>query len=265
MTEIKKTLAILKARWPEVTLIVGLSILALLLNKLLRAAQPNLTPKQSLLALIPLGFVLAVMIISTILNFGFQRTVYLEGKKQQQPMVLLKTGKHFFWRMVKLGLLLLPIYCILIWLTFLVTKQLASIETGYFETAQSFPLVYQFCFIGPSLILVKPLLLVPALVIVLDCQVLESFKYLKKYRLFDARGLLMLFLVGTIFSFSWVLLPKLNEVATISHYMFTMVRSIIGQFITLMVAVTAIRFVASLDLVYDSGQSSSDPEDSSGE
>ncbi len=258
MTEIKKTLAILKNRWPEVTLIIGLSILLALSNKLFRIEEPGLAPAFFLPFFI---FVMALIVIWSMLNFGFQRTVYLEGDRHQPPMVLLKTGRRFFWRMFRLGLLWLPIYCILIWLAFLVTKLFTSVDTGFSETAQSFPLLYQFYFIIPSLVLIKPLLLIPAIIIVLDCKVLEGFKYLKRYRLFDAKGLLMLFLISIILPFFLVLLPKADESETILQYISIIVHPIIGQFLNLIIAVTAIRFVGSLDLVYDDQPVSSDFED----
>ena len=258
MTEIKKTLAILKNRWPEVTLIIGLNILLALSNKLFPIENSG---SASIFTLSFFIFTMALIVIWSILNFGFQRTVYLEADRQQQPMVLLKTGRRFFWRMFRLGLLWLPIYCILIWLTFLVTKPLTSVNTGFFETATLSPLLYQFYFTAPSLILIKPLLLIPAIIIVLDCKVLEGFKYLKRYRLFDAMGLPILFLISIIFSFSWVLLPKAEEIKTILQYIPIIVHLITGQFLSLMIAVTAVRFVASLDLVYDDQPVSSDFED----
>jgi len=259
MTEIKKTLSILRARWPEVVLIIGLGILSLFVNKLILIVQPKVTSMQ---VLIDLGYLLLVWLILIMLTVGFQRTVYLEGEQRQSPTILLRTGWYFFGRMFKLFVIWLPVYCVLIWLTFLVTKRFIPVDTGFFKTAQSSPLLYQFCFMVPSLILIKPLLLMPALVIVLDCQVLECFKYLKKCRLFDAEELLILFLTLTIFTFSWSILPKLNEIVTISQYVLTISFSIAGQFISLMVAVTAIRFVGGLNLVYDVEPTSLDFEDS---
>ena len=102
MTEIKKTLTILKARWPEATLIVGLYALAVISNNLFRAARPDLTKTLFLLCMV---FSLALMVATMVLNYGFLRTVHLEGQKVQTPMALLKKGRYFFWRMLGFGLI----------------------------------------------------------------------------------------------------------------------------------------------------------------
>ena len=186
MTEIKKTLAILKARWPEVTLIAGLHILGMLSNKLFRAAKPDLARTWVLLYM---AFSFLIMIISIILYLGFLRTVYLEGQKHQSPLVLLRIGKHFFWRMVGFGLLWGLVYLILAWLIFLITKQLTSIDTGFFETAKVAPLVYQLCFIAAMLILIKPFLFIPALIIVLDCGVFVKFQVFQTIQTIRCKGI----------------------------------------------------------------------------
>lgn len=248
MTEIKKTLAILKARWPEATLIIGLNVLLVLSNKLFRIEKAKLTPILPLLFFISAA---TLMIIWILLNSGFLRTAYLEGDKRQPLIVLLKTGMRFFGRMFRLGLLWLLIYFPLLWLTYSATKPFASIKAGFFDTARSSPLLYQFYFTVPYLILIKPLLLMPAIIIVMDCKVLESFKFLKKCKLLDAKGLLILVLISIILNFSWTILPKLNESLTISQFLLKIFSPVLMQFIRLMIAVTAVRFVASLNLVYD--------------
>ncbi len=254
MTEIKKTLAILKARRSEVTLLVGLNVLFILSNKLMFTTETKPAPLQHLISYI---FVLLMGIILTILTIGFQRTVYLEGDRQQSPMVLLKTGKRFFWRMFGLGLVWLPVYFILAWLTFSVIKGSGA---DFIQSAQSFPLLYQFCFTVPTLILLKPLLLLPVIIIVWDCKVIESFKHLKNYRIFDAKELLLLFLILTICNFAWTLLPNPDEVKTILPFLLIMVTYLLIYFISLMVVVTAVRFAASVDLASDEGLASSDSE-----
>jgi hypothetical protein len=246
MTEIKKTLTILKARWREVLIIIGIHVVSLLFYKLMLTMKRELTPMQGLTEF---GYYLLIILILWILMTGFQRTVYLQGKQRQSPTILLRTGWYFLGRILKLFLIWLPVYCILIWLTFLVTKRVTPVDTGFSKTAQSYPLLYQFYFVFPALILIKPVLFVPALIIVLDCQVSEGFKYLKKCRLFQAREPLVLFLILILFSFSWALLPKLNETTTISQLFLVIFSSVFIQVIGLMATITAVRFVASLGLL----------------
>lgn len=261
MTEIKKTLAILKARWPEVAFIIGLNVLSLFVNKLHLMVKPKISPIQTTIGLGSLLVLMVIIVIVMLLTIGFQRTFYLEGQKRQSLMTLLRVGKHFFWRMVGFGLIYIPVFWILAWLTFLAIKQFTSIETGFSETAKVAPLVYQLCFTAATLILIKPLLLIFPLIIVLDCRVFESFKFFKQFKLSNAKELVTLFCVQTASTLLWVFLPKLGEAETILQYTLGIIPSIIPYFIGLMVAVTAVRFVASQNLVYDDRSRSLDSQD----
>ncbi len=261
MTEIKETLAILKARWPEVTLIIGLYALAVLSNNLFRAARLGLT-KTLISMYIPfLLFSLTLMVVSTILNYGFLRTVYLEDQKGQTPMALLKKGRYFFWRMVGFGLIYVVPYFILAWLIFLIIKYFTSIDTGFFETAKVTPWLHQLYFIAPMLILIKVVLFIPALILVLDCGVFESFKFLRKCKLLDSRELVALFCLRMVLPFLWVFLRIPYNPETTSQYILRSVPTVIDYVLWLIIAVTAVRFVGSLDLVYDGSTNDSNSED----
>ena len=146
MTEIKKTLAILKARWPEVTLIMGLYALAVLSNNLFQAIRGDLARTFILLYML---FSLTVMVVLTILNFGFMRTVYLQGQERQKPIVLLRKGRDFFSRIFGFGLIYLIPYFILAWLIFILIKYFTSTDTGFFETGKVNPWLYQLFFAAP--------------------------------------------------------------------------------------------------------------------
>ena len=252
MNEIKETVAILKARWPEVTFIIGLSILSLFINKLHLIAGTGVTMFETLIGLGYLLLLFIIIVMNRLLIFGFQKTIQLTGKQRKSPMVLLRISWHFLGRMVKVGLIWIPLYCLLIWLTFLIVKKFTFIDTNFFKSAQSSPFLYQLCFTVPGFILIKPLLLMPTLIIVLDCQVFQSFKLLKKIRIFDAKELLVLFLITTISTFYSAVLPKLNEPISTWQFALIIFFSALTRFLSLMVAVTAIRFVSSLNLVYDS-------------
>jgi hypothetical protein len=150
----------------------------------------------------------------------------------------------------------------LAWLIFLVIKYFTSIDTGFLETAKVAPWLYQLCFIAPMLILIKLVLFIPALIIVLDCGVFESFKFLRKCKLLDARELVALFCLRMVLPFLWIFLQIPYNPATSSQYILRIVSSIIGQFIGLIISVVAVRFVASLHLEYDNQPSFLDFKDS---
>lgn len=240
MTEIKKTLAILKARWPEVILLIGLAVLLPFLSNLLTKLKYDSALSSTVLSA---GFLLPLMVIRTMLRSGFLRTVYLEGQQRQTIAVLLRTGLLFFWRMIGLGLLFsIPFLTVTLLSTRLVGK----------------PTVLGQLVI--NIILMKFILLLPALVIVLDCRVFESFKFLKKCRLRDAGELIVLFCFKMVFPYLWMFLRTFYGTTT-PQPIFRIVSSITMCFIGLIIAVTAVRFVASLDLVYDENISSTDSEE----
>ncbi len=252
MTEIKKTLTILKARWPEVALIIGLTILLPFLSKLLTKLKHDSALSLTALAAC---FQLALMVIRTMLRSGFLRTVYLEGQKRQTIAVLLRTGLPFFWRMIVLGLLyLIPLLTLTLLSTRLVGKPTAPGETDILHNISLLVLVI-------NIILMKFILLLPALVIVLDCRAFESFKFLKKCRLRDAGGLIVLFCFQMVFPYLWMFSRTLYGTTTRPQLIFRIVTSITTCFIGLIIAVMAVRFVASLHLVYDNQPSSLDFED----
>ena len=217
MKEVKKTLAILKARWPEVMLLISLN-LSLSLSSLFWPEKSELTP---ILLLLYRCFLLTLSLTSTILYTGFQRTVFLEGIKRQSLLVLLRAGKHFFWRMLGIGLLWGVAYFILAWLIFLITKQFTSINTGFFEAAKVAPLAYRLCFIAAMLILMKPFLFIPALIIVIDCRIVKSFKLLKYCKLLNAKELVVLFSISILLFFLQAFLPMFSDVKTPSQYILT--------------------------------------------
>ena len=242
MNEIKKTLAILKARWPEVILLIGLAVLLPFLSKLLTKLKYDSALSSTVLSA---GFLLPLMVIRTMLRSGFLRTVYLEGQQRQTIAVLLRTGLPFFWRMIGLGLLFaIPFLTVTLLSTRLVGKPTALGQ------------------LVMSIILMKFILLLPALVIVLDCRVFESFKFLKNCRLRDARELIVLFCFKMAFLCLRMFLRTLYGATTIPQSIFSIVTSLTTCFIGLIIAVMAVRFVASLHLEYDNQPSSLDFEDS---
>ncbi len=258
MTETQKTLAILRARWPEVTLIVGLFTLVGLSYSLFGFTEPDVTKPFFLPSIL---FILSLAVVSMILSYGFLRTVHLEGPKEQTPLDLLKTGKHFFWRMVGFGFIYAGLYFILTLLIFSITKYFTSTNTGFIESAKSAPWLYQLCSTATMLIMIKVSLFIPALIIVLDCRVVNSFKLLSKFKLSKSKELIALFCLSTMIHLLWLLLKIPENPETISQYIITIGTIVIGQALGLTVAVTAVRFVSSLDLEYDGRITDSNSED----
>jgi hypothetical protein len=242
MTEIRKTLEILKARWPEVLFIIALEVLP----QPIYMTQIIFHPIGNLLRILITLVYISFTIIIFMLIIGFQRTVYTEDRKRQSPLVLLREGKHFVLPLVGLGIIYsLALACLQI----LVLWAIKYAAPDFMDTRS---LLYQLPSTSVSLILMKPVLLIFPLIIVLDCSILQSFKILGRCRLRDARELVILFLISLGLPFLWKLLPSQHG-ATISYYFLTILHIIVGRFIALMMAVMAIRFVASRNLIYDNG------------
>ncbi|MHC4243762.1 MAG: hypothetical protein ACYSU4_15260 [Planctomycetota bacterium] len=176
-------------------------------------------------------------------------------------MDLLKMGKHFFWRMVGFGFIYAGLYFILTVLIFSITKYFTSTNTGFFESAKSAPWLYRLCSTAAMLIMIKVSLFIPALIVVLDCRVINSFKLLSKFKLFKSKELVALFCLCTVMPLLWLLLKIPENPETISQYIITIVTIVTGQVLGLTVAVTAVRFVGSLDLGYDGRITDSNSED----
>jgi hypothetical protein len=263
MTETKKTLAILKARWPEVFLIVGFSTLGHGTSRLIMSSDSDSTLKD-ILGCSSVFFLFSLMIISMILEYGFLRTVHLEGPKKHTPEDLLKTGKHFFWRMVGASLIIGILFFILVGIFFLLLFLLnfTSIKTGFFESAKSNPQLHNLSIVFARSILIKLSLFIAAIIIVLDCRVFESFNFLKKFKLSESKELVVLYFLSMALLFVWVLLKIPYNPETILQYSLRIGVNVIHHVLSLIIAVMAVRFVGSLNLVYDKSMKDSNSEDS---
>lgn len=251
MSEIRKTLAILKARWPEVTVIVGLPLLAQFLHIL----SGYLTTKQFLtpntLNLLRVLIIILLPVVLTVLRCGFLRTVYLEGQKRQSIWYLLRAGVHFLWRMIVLGALYGIPFVALILISYYIIVRLVSPKS----LSQVIPWIYQLYFVAAHIIFIKLLLCIPALVIVLDCRTFDSFRFLKFCRLSKARALIILYCINIAISLFLSILSRYcwgtncgstccSGIASsqTSQYTFVVVSSAVTDFISLMIAVMAVRF-----------------------
>lgn len=232
MNEIKETLAILKARWHEVTLIIGLWFLHRLIVLTLKI-YPNIT----LVSFVTLSMSLFILVVST----GFLRTVYLEQEKRQSLPDLMRIGKHFFWRILGVGILYGLAMMLFPWLLSIIFKG---------DTIS--PLVKQIRFPFIQLILAKLILLTPAIIIVADCSLYRSFGIMRKVKILKAKPLLIFYLIGGIvMPFLLMLFSpgflRAHLSITWGDAIYTLY-SVISHIMALMVSVMAVRFVSSLGI-----------------
>ena len=245
MNEVKDTIAILKARWPEVFLIVGIQALSTFGNTLL----PQVGGLNTLLGLAIMACMLWLMLLTLLLPAGFLRTVHLEGPKRQSPLDLLRIGRHFLWRIVRLGLLWIPAYLSLAWMIFIIAKRPEVTDPGFLKIAETDPVVFCCCFAVARLILIKPALLILPIVIVTDCRIWPSFELLRRCKLVDAEGPVALFVASASLTVLWAFLSSVDSVSSISPNIVRFLMALTQLLVGLMVAVAAVRFVGSAGLV----------------
>ena len=205
--------------------------------------------------------ILLFWIITFMLIFGFQRTVYTEDQKQQSPLVLLREGKHFILPLAVLSIIYNGARGYLHFPVFWAIKHVPFVDTGFADTCWGARLIFLLYSTSFDLILIKPILLIFPLIIVLDCNIFKSFKMLGKCRLRNAKELVILYLASLVLMSLWTFLLHQSS-TTISYYLLTVLQIIIYRFIALMIAVMAIRFVASQNLIYDNGSKPLDSQDS---
>jgi len=251
MKQIKESINILKNRWPEITLILGLSILALIMiNRIVGEDPEKIKPVSMLSALMAMVF----MIISTLLRLGFLRSICIEESSPKTPVILLKIGSRFFWRIVLLSILYLA--CIL------AAVSIASI----LPLGQDAAWKQQGFIMGLNLGLIKYMLFLPALIVALDCKVSESFTAIKTIRLTDAKELIIIFCIAMAIGLMLSLLPDAEDKRSVSYYIINIVSSAVSQVLAFLMAVMAVKVVNNMKLGYhqpkenlqDSGDSLND-------
>lgn len=228
------TLKIVKKRWPEVAVIVALGILRFLIP------MPTAVAGISILRYLSQLLVIAIAAVILIARAGFLRTAHLYGDRRQRILTLLQTGKHFFWQ-------LLVFYAMYSILQLLLTLLLMRVLRSY-TSSSDFPAVVSWisvlCSIAFAVVLAKPLLLVPALIIVRDCRAFEGIKLIWSYKLLRAKELLLFFAIQQAFAFVSIFMPHPKEAGDISYHLTHAGNNIIRSLLVIVVALSAVRFVA---------------------
>ena len=243
MKEIREAISILRARWPEAVILVSLYALMGAVPSLVRRAAPDPRKTAALGSLL-----LILLIIATVLKYGFLRTVHVDGRQRQTITTLYYAGRKFFSRIVGYGLIYSICYFVLNWLAFLAIKHLASIETGFLGTMKSMPTLFLLSILVPLVVLMKIQLLVPATILVRDCGLIESFKSLRKRKLLDSKALVALFCLSLVLTVIWGLARVRLAPDGIALYVASSIYAVGTQVLWIIIAVTAVRFVGALEL-----------------
>jgi len=165
-------------------------------------------------------------IIWQMLYLGFLATAYTEGASPKQPGQLVSVGRLFFWRMLRFQIILGIIY---IGISFVILAIVQSVALGQKDVA----------------VLVKPILLVPAVMIVRDRMVLEAFGLLREYRLLEAKALVRAFFVcfATVYLLSSLL--SLIEPGGVFYYAAVGIYAVVSSALIVTLTLGALLFVGS--------------------
>ncbi len=228
----KSVFEILKERWIEVGVIVALGLIRVFINRL-----PGF-PYNFMPACISQAFFLVLVGVIMIVRAGFLRTAYLYGQERQKISRLVSTGKHFFWRLLIFSLIYAIILNGFYWgvmgvLRFCIGSSGFPGFTGWAS---------RFCGLTVRIALMKPLLLVPAMIIVHDCGVIEGIKNVWAYKLFRAKGLLIFFAIQQLFKIVWMFGFFGNS--KMLRYLSLAGNRVIWSLLVIMVSLSAVLFVA---------------------
>ena len=99
------TFYILRSRWQEVLLIVGLQAASgFAFMQAMQSAQSDNAGNSDILPFAVLLFV-TFSVVAKMLSLGFARTSFTDGPMHYEPWTLLKIGYHYFWRIIGFELL----------------------------------------------------------------------------------------------------------------------------------------------------------------
>jgi len=124
-------------------------------------------------------------------------------------------------------------------------------DTTFLQRIGKCPFLYAFQASAASMILIKLMLFIPALIFVLDCRLGESFGLLKHCRLSKVIEPAFLYCLSiSLGMFSWAITVNLRDNSPFLYYFSMTFRSVISSFLGLAIGIMTVRYAASLKLVY---------------
>ena len=181
---LQKAIDILKARWQEVMLVVilqaAMMYLAQEISTLVQDAESQKTVFPFGTSFLLLVGMVTLFSIWQMLYLGFLRTAAIQGQTGQQPAQLLRHGRPYFWRYL---FFYIQINCLIFLLGGIVISIFASAALENPETEMMPDWFMQSCILGVSLGLIKPLLFIPARIIVYKNTTLEALFSVSFYRM----------------------------------------------------------------------------------
>jgi len=184
MIALKKAMIIFKYRWPEVVMLVGLQVILSIAMQLTSQLDHQSSPA---LAFFFSLVVLASAVVFLMLQLGFFRTAHTSSRQARSPTELLKTGKPFFWRMFAFGFLLALGYVALTRFFYEMLLWSTGTEEAWFDA---------FALGLTTLLLMKFLLFIPAIIVVRNCRLFDALRKLRTYSVTQIKPIVGLYMLN---------------------------------------------------------------------
>ncbi len=181
-------------------------------------------------------------IVWQMLYLGFLATACTEGASPKQPAQLVSVGRLFFWRMLRFQIILGIVY---MGISFVILAIVQSVVLGQEDVSRIPDWIAHLCSFAALAVLAKPILLMPAVMIVRDCMVLEAIGLLKEYRFSEAKGLVRAFFIcfATVYLLSSLL--SLIETGNVFYYVLVGIYAVVSSALIVAVTLGAVLFVGS--------------------
>ena len=241
---------IIKRRWPEVTLVIifHAGLIAIADRVLTFTAPVDNSAGVPAPGSLPggLDFILgmgtmAFWMVWQLLYIGFLATSFINPAEPREPMELLRIGKRFFWRMLRFQLVFGCAYMAIVLFISGFLMKTAPADGTMDNVPLWIPPVSAFAAFA---VMVKPLVFIPAVMIVRDRMVTETFMSLGQFPLARATKLMKLFFscFAVIFLLSFA--HSLTAPKTLIRYAMTCVYGLSTSFLLMLVSMAAVKFVA---------------------
>jgi hypothetical protein len=250
---LEKVFSIIKSRRAEVLMVVGFhaaslilmtQLFSLCLEEMQRieggATGPGNVPGMVIMGLSAgaMGFAVFWMMLFA----GFLSTTAHYSETPAQPSELLRAGRSFFWRMFRFQLFFSIVHAMLM------AAFLAAIAwlAGQKDPTNMQEWMTNLCSMAAGLVLIKVMLLGPAIIIVRNCRVREALAGLREYKLFDDGGWIVWLVLGcffVVFLVSLVIDTGPNAGLAVGA-----VQAVLIGAVTLVVALAAVQLVAAKEI-----------------
>lgn len=234
----------MKARWPEVMLVVILQAAMMLLMEEIVSDSENMDSNAALIPfwasfLLGVGMVLCG-VLWQMLYLGFLKTAAISGSQPQQPVKLLRSGRPYFWKILFFQMML---GFVLFFLNIAIVISLSHLLWQDPELDQLPQWFAQICAFAGILIVLKPMLLVPARMIVYDDTVYQAIFQMRRYILSGIDHIFKVLFLGlgvvALFTFPIEFFNQKGQ----SYYILTALRHVVFSFLLLSLTLIAVLWV----------------------